>query len=348
MPCMAVGVGPSGGPPSAVRSLRSPSRLFLAAAAPHTRAHCSRAVPALRTKCVRAFAVACGFPSVRCGRPVRLPLLPSWSPALPLLCALRVLPGRCACACCPRPLRRGAPAAASLPRSGALRPPSASLRLPGPPPGPCPPALALGPCAPLRGSVASRWPRCAWAALRPLRASCAALRSPLLCSVRPLALRGFPAGAPWARPLRLRASGRRLRLFAPVVAFAPALRFASPAARAASGAVGSGPWACAGRWPACFGLRPRGLLAARGGLPPLAVRCLRLLRWLRGSPLPPPRPCRPLRGLAGSARPPALGAPAPGPSGLPLSSGCFRVRLAALPLSAARQGFPPAGLWPRP
>lgn len=47
-------------------------------------------------------------------------------------------------------------------------------------------------------------------------------------------------------------------------------------------------------------------------LPPV-VLCLR-----RGFlPCLPPRPCRPLRGLAGSAWPPALGAPAPGPPGLP-------------------------------
>ena len=50
-----------------------------------------------------------------------------------------------------------------------------------------------------------------------------------------------------------------------------------------------------------------------------------LLRWWPwGSPLRPSRPRRPRWGLRGSVRPPALGAPAPGPAGLPAAAGCFR------------------------
>lgn len=94
------------------------------------------------------------------------------------------------------------------------------------------------------------------------------------------------------------------------------------------------------------GLRPLfpasgpGAFAARGGFPPLAVPLSVLLPWLRGSPLLPPRPCRPRWGLSGSARPPALGAPAPALRAPPVVGGASAALPAALPLSAAPQGFP--------
>lgn len=81
---------------------------------------------------------------------------------------------------------------------------------------------------------------------------------------------------------------------------------------------------------------PRGFSLARGGLPPLAVP-----RWLQGSPCLPPAPAAPL-GLAGSARPPALGAPAPALRAPPVVGGASAALPAALPLSAAPQGFPSA------
>lgn len=225
----------------------------------------------------------------------------------------------------------GAPAPARVPSGPGRLPP---LRGPGPAfcalaslagagPRAFPPALSLGPCAPLRGSVASRWPRCAWVALRPLRASAASLWSPLLCSVLPLALRGFPAGSPLARPLsRLRA--RRLP--------APGPARASPAR---CGLSAPGLFAARRACAACFLRRgfPSGLGASPSALLGLCGASLALLRSRRiglfplrpgalprclsgASPLPPSRPCRPLRGLAGSGRlrlggshPRAFGAP---------------------------------------
>jgi len=166
------------------------------------------------------------------------------------------------------------------------------------------------------------------------------LRSPLLRLGLPAALRVAPPGPPWARPLRLRASGLRRgcsRRGSPSL-LSPAI--AAPSARAASGAVGSWPRGLRGplgplvsasgpgafwlRARASAGLRCASVRAARVPLRGSLARCCCGGRWVL--PWPPPRPCRPRWGLAGSAWPPALGAPAPGPSGLPSSSGCFRFR----------------------
>lgn len=113
--------------------------------------------------------------------------------------------GPCPCA---GPLRRGAPAAATLPRSGAVRPPSAALRSPGPPPG-LPPRLSRsGTCAALRASAATRWPRCAWVRL-PLCCGRPSLCSGCPCSAPPhLCASRVPAGSPPARPLRGFGGGR--------------------------------------------------------------------------------------------------------------------------------------------
>ena len=213
----------------------------------------------------------------------------------------------------------GAPAPARVPSGPGRLPP---LRGPGPAfcalaslagagPRAFPPALSLGPCAPLRGSVASRWPRCAWVALRPLRASAASLWSPLLCSVRPPALRGFPAGSPLARPLsRLRA--RRLP--------APGPARASPACCGLS-APGL---CCAGRLrpllpPAGVPVRPR-CLRFRAAWVPLRgsqARCLSADRGLR--PCLPPVPAAPSGGSR-EAEGCALGVPTPAPLARPLWS----------------------------
>jgi hypothetical protein len=209
-------------------------------------------------------------------------------------CALRV-------PCC-----AGAPAPARV-RSGAARPPPlrcpgpspSSLprfaRSPGPPPGPCPPALSLGPCAPLRGSVASRWPRCASGlALSALRAPCSvALASRRVRSGR---FAGSPPGPPWARPLA------RLR-----------------------GRSAPGPGASAGLWPACFGLRPRGLCAARPRLRGLAVRCLLPLWWSWVLPCLPPAPAAPRWGARGERQASGLGGSRPRPFGPPLWVGAASV-----------------------
>ena len=226
----------------------------------------------------------------------------------PLFCALRVplapgpLPLR-------GPLRRGAPAAAVAAPVRAFRP-SASLRR-GRAPG-VPPGSTARACAPLRGSCASRWPRCAWG--RPPPAA-GFLRVPLLRSVLPAALRVAPPGPPL--PVRCRGFGpggfrpRGLR----------GLRPLSPAS-------GPGAFGCA---PRLRGLRCLccGCCGGRGLLP-----------------LPPPRPCAPRWGAAGSAWPPALGAPAPALRAPPVGAAASAAIPAALPLSAPRQGFPSAGLRP--
>jgi len=256
--------------------------LFRLSPGPHSRGRCSRRC-APSQKGVRAFAVACGFPSVRCGRPVRLPLLPSGSPWLPLFCALRVLPPRCACACSARPLRRGAPAAASRARSGffALGP----FR-----PSPGPPLSASG-----RGSDARPLParlraRRALAAPGPLPLALAALRVSLSVALASLG-RGSAAAVGPPLPLGLARCG------------GAALPFAPPAA---SGAAGSGPGPLAALCAAFFRPLPRALLRAPlrslaslvFGLPPLSWHSA-----VGGSPPAPPRPAAPLRVAPGSAWP---------------------------------------------
>lgn len=208
--------------------------------------------------------------------------------ALPAaLCALRaprLRRGPCPCA---GSLRRGAPGAAARARFVARLPPCAALRSPGPPLGPSPPALSLGPCAPLRGSAGARWPRCAWVRAA-LGCGLPALRSGRPCSASPSPLRfAWPRRAPPGPP----ASRLRGRL--------------PPAPGALRGPSGR-----------LFRLRPPGLWRAAGAL--LAcpgARCalsrLSGRSVVRASPLLPPRPCRPRWGLPGSAWPPAWGLPPP-------------------------------------
>ena len=114
MRCMAAGRGPAGAP-SAVRSLRSPSRLFLRRR-PHTRPARSRSLRSLRKNV--------------CGSLLPLPGSPLGRRSAVAFSPLRVLPCRCACACVPRPLRAARPgpaiAAPALPSPGR----SAAPRLP--------------------------------------------------------------------------------------------------------------------------------------------------------------------------------------------------------------------------
>lgn len=214
----------------------------------------------------------------------------------------------------PARVRSGAarPAPASRPRSGARRPSSASLRPPGPGPGGGPPALPLGRlCAASRLRGRSLAPLRLGSASAVLRASSAALRSPLLRSASPLRF-AWPRRVP-PPPVRFAASGP--------VASAPG---ACAALRAACCA--SGPLRFAGRWPAARA-RLRALRCRRPG----CCACLRaarvrgcaalpgalLLRWPGASPCLPPAPAAP-PGLAGCVRL-RLGAAAP-PSGLPFWS----------------------------
>ena len=216
-------------------------------------------------------------------------------------CALRVPPlrrGPCPCA---GPLRRGAPAAASRPRSGALRPPSAALRSPGPPLGPAPrlcrSALVRRCAAPraLAGPAALGLP------LSALRASSAALRSPLLRAGLAAALRVAPPGPPW--PARV---GFGPPASASVGSLPARLGGAPPLP------VSGGPSRLRGRR-----LRPRGLCCApaparacwvRLGA---ALRAAAVLIWgfapASPPPLPPPPGARGERqaGLRVSAKPSA-------------------------------------------
>ena len=221
-------------------------------------------------------------------------------------CALRV-------PCC-----AGAPAPARV-RSGAARPPP--LRFPGPPAGAAPrarppgsPARAVCAASRLRGL--SLAPLRLGAASAVLRAPAASLWLPLLRSALPLRFAWPRRVPPGPGPFRGFGGGR---LLAP----GPARAFG----------------------PACFGLRPRGLwLRAR------ASAGLRCVAWWRcGGPgfspaSPPPLP--PPLGARGGARPPALGAPAPGPSGLPSGSGLLPcpARRSPIVLSASRLPFGGAAL----
>ena len=240
---------------------------FFFGGGPHPRAHCSRAVPALRTKCVRAFAVACGFPSVRCGSPLRSPLLPSWSPALPLLCALRVLPPRCACACSARPLRRGAPGAASRARSG---------------------VFALGPFRPSPGTPLG--PSGRGSAARPLPARCALGGRSLPPGRCPLP--SLRCGSPLRSPLLRSGAGLRL----PSVAASSRGR---PLARL-RGRLPPAPGRARRCAPLLWAFRPGALLRACCARLLALCGCCGGLPW--GSPLRPPAPPPPL-GAPGCAWP---------------------------------------------
>ena len=152
-----------------------------------------------------------------------------------------------------------------------------------------PPALPLGPCAPLCGSAGARWPRCAWApplcAAGFLRCAPVALASR---RARRCASRG-PAGSPLARPRGLRASGLRLRRFAPG---APRRRASAPRLRrplAASGTAAPAPGPLL-RARACAGL-----LGASWGR---AARCCGPDLGLR--PCLPPAPAAPSGGSRGA------------------------------------------------
>jgi hypothetical protein len=208
--------------------------------------------------------------------------------------------GPCPCA---GPLRRGAPAAASRPRSGFLRPRFARrVRGPGVPPGS--PARPLCAAARLRGL-----------SLPPLRLGSPSARCglPPLRSGRPCSAPCSPLRFAWARrvppcPSAVASVAWRLRCCAPS-------RLRSARLLLRLGGVGPGGFLPRGParavGPLVLASGPRGFLAARRapalGLLPLSG----LLLWLRGSPLLPPRPCCPRWGLSGGARPPALGALAP-------------------------------------
>lgn len=115
-------------------------------------------------------------------------------------CALRVLPRRGPCPCA-RPLRRGAPAAASRGRSAALRPRALFAPSPAPPPGASPPAPPLGARRGAPPPLPSPLAAAAARALPSLRCGLP-VRSPLLRLGRgPWASRR-PAGSPPPRPLR--------------------------------------------------------------------------------------------------------------------------------------------------
>ena len=146
----------------------------------------------------------------------------------PAFCALRVLPRRGPCPCA-RPLRRGAPAAASRARSGAcaLGPFRPS---PGPPPGRAPRLPRSASCA-LARSVGARCRRLP--AGPPSRRCGLPVRSPLLCLGLALVQRVGPPGPPSARPSgfgggRLRPRGLR-GLAAALGRVAPRGRVCAPA-----------------------------------------------------------------------------------------------------------------------
>ncbi len=100
-----------------------------------------------------------------------------------------------------------------------------SLRSPGPALGPSPPAPPLGPCAPLRGSVGARWPRCAWVALAALRPPC--LVGLASSRASPCASRVPRRGPPLARPLRGFGAGG-LRPGGPARPFGPLVLASGP------------------------------------------------------------------------------------------------------------------------
>lgn len=223
--------------------------------------------------------------------------------ALPAaLCALRaprLRRGPCPCA---GSLRRGAPGAAARARFVARLPPCAALRSPGPPLGPSPPALSLGPCAPLRGSAGARWPRCAWVRAA-LGCGLPALRSGRPCSASPSPLRfAWPRRAP-----------------------------PGPARFAASGAAASGPGGPARPFGPLVSPPAPGALARRWRAARVPWGPLRLVASVRAlcrpgfSPASPP-PLPPPLGAPGEREASGLGAPAPVPpsAGLPMVSGCFR------------------------
>lgn len=167
-------------------------------------------------------------PSAVCG-PASGPLVPRCRACgrgpLRFLRTTRPLLRRGPCPCA-RPLRRGPPGPRFAAPVRRMRPPS--LRsVAGAGPRRVPPALSLGPCAPLRGSAGTRWPRCAWG--RPpfaagfLRCAAVALA---LCRPPRCASRG-PAGSPLRRPLRGFGAGG-LRPGGPARPFGPLVLASGP------------------------------------------------------------------------------------------------------------------------
>lgn len=258
-------------PSSWLRNMRSHDRLRARGRGPGPGAH-SGAPPfppgPLLRRGPRPSAV-CG-PSLRAARP-SLPLRGS----LRSFCPLRV------------PFRAGAPAPAPVP-SGAGRP------RPVPPPTPRPPGSFARPLVcPFGAPRALAGP----AALGSPSARCGLpVRSPLLCSVLALALRGFPAGSPRG----LAPSGLR---------GVPSSALRPPRRRAPA------PGACAGLRPASGGLRPPGLFA--GARRPAAACGASVAA---GFSLPPPPPLPPRWGSRGARGLRPWGLPPP-PFGLPLLSG---------------------------
>ena len=130
-----------------------------------------------------------------CARLLPLPGSPLGRRPAVAFSPLRVLPCRCGCALLPSPASGGR----ARPRCRGRRPSSSPSRcaLAAAGPLPFPPPCALGPCAPLRGSVAARCRPCAVPS--PL---CAAgfLRSPLLPSGSPLRFGSARRVPPWSPP----------------------------------------------------------------------------------------------------------------------------------------------------
>ncbi len=202
---------------------------------------------------------------------------PRWGP----FCALRV------------PACAGAPAPARV-RSGAARPPplrgpgpafAPSLRSPGPPLGPCPPAPPLG----VRRGAPSPLP------------------SPLAGPVCPAALPSLRCGLPVRSPL-LRLGSR------PGAARGPAGSPLGPPASRLRGRLAPAPGALAGRWPAFFAPRPRGLWLRARACAGAQCGCPGALLAVGLSPAPP-RPAAPAGGSgvrvacwARGLRAPAVGA----------------------------------------
>ena len=130
-----------------------------------------------------------------CARLLPLPGSPLGRRPAVAFSPLRVLPCRCGCALLPSPASGGR----ARPRCRGRRPSSSPSRcaLAAAGPLPFPPPCALGPCAPLCGSVAARCRPCAVSS--PL---CAAgfLRSPLLPSGSPLRFGSARRVPPWSPP----------------------------------------------------------------------------------------------------------------------------------------------------
>lgn len=196
----------------------------------------------------------------------------------------------------PARVRSGAarPAPASRPRSGARRPSSASLRPPGPGPGGGPPALPLGRlCAASRLRGRSLAPLRLGSASAVLRASSAALRSPLLRSASPLRFAWPRRVPPPPSASRLRARWPPLR--GPARPFGPLVVPPAPSALRAVGPLLAR--ACARCAAVVRAAAPVSALLGFAAAPRSLARCC-----CGGRGLPPasPPPLPPLRGSRGA------------------------------------------------